>query len=177
VARTKTASPLERLPRELREALESFESCPLDEIVERNRTQDFEALREFAASGAPELDLRQRAVQGLGKWGKSQAVPAIVSFLATPGLEPLHRVTAVEALGRLGTKPARDAVIEHADDPSPDVRKFVVRALGQIGDATSKAKLRGMAKSEPRDWVKKLAADYAQAKPASAPRKRQPKRA
>ena len=107
---------------------------------------------------------------------QSEAVPAILSFLEARGLQPLHRVTAVEALGRLGTKPARDAVIAHAHDPSPDVRKFVVRALGQIGDATSMAKLRGIARSDPRDWVKKLAGQRSQPSAETRPRKRQPKR-
>jgi HEAT repeat protein len=174
-ARRSIVSPLDRLPPEIRDALRSFESCPLDEIVERKRERDFDALLEFAASDG-ELALRQRAVQGLGKWGKSSAIPAIVGFLESADLEPLHRVTAIEALGRLGTKPARDAVIAHAGDPSPDVRKFVVRALAQIGDATSKAKLRGIAKNERSDWVKKLAVKYSSAAP-KATRKAQPKRA
>ena len=149
---------------ELKAALESFEQGALDRVVRRKRMEDYTALRQLAASPTADPNLRQRAIQALGRWGDSAAVADIVAFLVAPETTESHRITAIEALGRLGTQKAREAVTAFAEHESPDVRKFVVRALGSIGDAPARATLRRLAKSEKADWIRELAAKRASSK-------------
>jgi HEAT repeat protein len=68
-----------------------------------------------------------------------------------------HAYTAIEALGRLGTATARDAVAGRANDPSPQVRKFVVEALARIADAPAQAVLEKMARGDTEEWIRDLA--------------------
>jgi HEAT repeat protein len=166
VARRRAPPPAERLTPELKDALESFEQGALDRVVRRRRPEDYEALRELAASDAADPNLRQRAIQALGRWGDASAVPDIAAFLLSPATKDSHRITAIEALGRLGTKTAREAVEQFTSDPSPQLRKFVVRALSQIGDPAARARLRKISKTDPTPWVRALASDRTSARPA-----------
>lgn len=159
------------LPPELKDALKAFEIGALDRIIDRKRKEDFEALRALLAEGTGvDPDDRQRAIYALGRWGDPSVVPEVVSLL--PTLKESHRITAIEALGRLGTGPARTAVESCADDPSPQVRKFVVEALARFRGPAAKATLRKIAREDAEPWVRELAAKRMKARAPSAARKR-----
>ena len=142
------------MPPRLERALEAFETGELDLIVRRGRPEDFEALRALVSMDA-DPDHRQRAIYALGKWGKPEVVPDIVAVL--PGIEEAGRVTAVEALRRLGTPAAEEAIVELAEDPSVDVRKYVVRALRRRGDEKAERTLRRIADRDPEEWIRSMA--------------------
>lgn len=147
----------EETPSELERALDAFEVGALDGIIENKRRRDFEALcRILCEEPATDPVRRQRAIYALGRWGDSSVVPDIVDAL--PRLKESHCITAIEALGRLGTKDARKAIERFADNPSPQVRKFVVKALSRIGGRAAEARLQKMVKEGRDDWVRDFAA-------------------
>lgn len=156
----------ERLTPALKDALDSFEQGGLDRVVRAKRPEDYRALRALAASTSADPNLRQRAVQALGRWGDTAAVADIAAFLLAPETKDSHRITAIEALGRLGTEPGREAVESFAEHSSAQVRKFVARALGQIGDAAARARLRKMAKGDETAWIRELAVKQVASHPA-----------
>ncbi len=172
MARRRAPPAAEGLTPELKYALDSFEQGALDRVVRMKRPEDYSALCRLAAADAADPNLRQRAVQALGRWGDTSAVADIAAFLLSPDTKESHRITAIEALGRLGTKPAREAVESFAAHPSPQVRKFVVRALGQIGDSAAKTKLRKMAESDDTEWLRELAVEWTDRRTPVRARKR-----
>ena len=160
----KTASELER-------ALEAFEAGDLDRIIVRKRPADFRALRRLVSLD-PSVDPvhRQRAIYALGRWGDASVVPEIIKTL--PELKESHCATALEALGRLGTKEACAAVEGFADNPSPQIRKFVVEALNRIGGSAAEVRLGTMAKRDREGWVRDLAAKRIKARRQASAGKR-----
>lgn len=146
-----------KIPSELERALVAFEAGALDKIIERKRSEDFEALRRLVSlEPSVNPDHRQRAIYALGRWGDSSVVPSVVKML--PSLKESHCITALEALGRLGTNDACAAIESFADNPSPQIRKFVVEALYRIGSPAAEAKLRKMANEDSEGWVRDLVA-------------------
>ena len=115
----------------LRAALDSDCGHSLEPVVEARREEDFDALlEEVARPSRP--DYRLKALHLLGRWGDSDAAAAIGRAL--PGFDELERCRAIDALGRLGGGEALEVVLKHAEDPSAQVRKFVVHALALQDD-------------------------------------------
>lgn len=121
------------LSQELKGALESDDSGPLESIAERGAPEDFETLAALVRDEATSERYRRRATSALGRWPdrEDQAVDAIESALV--GRTELERIAAIDALGRIGTPAAREAILQHLDD-EPDVRRTAVTALARIGD-------------------------------------------
>lgn len=59
------------------------------------------------------------------------AIPALLHALDSD--DAYVRITAAEALGKIGHAVAVDRLFETFDDPRPDVRRRVIRALERIG--------------------------------------------
>jgi HEAT repeat protein len=143
------------LSQELVVALEADEAEQLDDVIEKRRPEDFDALRKLATGERVEQSYRTRALYALGRWADPSVVDAIVSLL--PHLEEAERIAAVEALGRLSTQEALDAIRARSRDPSPRVRKFVVEALARSADPRSAGILREIAATDPEEWVRNVA--------------------
>lgn len=145
------------LSKELRAALEAEESGELARLLTRRRSADFQALRSML-SLAPSIppDFRRKAMYALGRWGDPSVVPEIRRLL--PQLDEGERIAAISALGQLGTQEAVAAVIEFADDRSPQVRKSAALALKRTRSPEAEAKLRDIAVNDPLSWIRELAA-------------------
>ena len=59
------------------------------------------------------------------------AVPGLLRALASPDV--YVRIVAAEALGKIGRPEALRRLFETLEDPRPDVRRRVIRALERIG--------------------------------------------
>jgi HEAT repeat protein len=145
-----------RLSPELKAALDAEESELLNRIIRAGKREHFESLRRLALDPTAQTEYRTKALYALGRWGDPSVVPDLVRIL--PELEERERIAAIDALGRLGTKESLDAIAPYADDPSPQVRKFVVKALGRIGGREAESKLQAIARQDPQEWVRELAA-------------------
>lgn len=144
---------------ELLRALESDESCELDQIVKDGNQEDLEALQSLLSmdpSVHPEH--RRKALYALGRWGDPTSVSAIKALL--PQLDEGERIAAVDALGRLGTQEAFEGVVDYVTDPSPHVRKFAIHALGRIGTPEARAKLVEIEAADSVEYVRALASKY-----------------
>lgn len=95
---------------------------------------------------------RQRTLYILGRLGDPSAVEPVQRLL--PRLDERERLTAIEALGRIGTQEAIDLVIQYADDPSADVRRFVVTALRRTNAPAAAEQLRRMADEDAAEFVR-----------------------
>lgn len=147
-------------PTTVQQALIAEESDLLGAIIDERDPEDFEILSALALEPDQTVSeaVRRRALYAVGRWGDARVVPALVQSL--PHLTSLERLTAVDALGRLGGEEAENALADLADDPSEQVRKFVVRALQQIDTPSARAQLDTIAASETEtDWIRSLAAD------------------
>jgi hypothetical protein len=110
------------------------------ELVDNNANQLF--AQSTAAGprwpGASEWTESETAVDTLGRIGPS-ALPALVELLH--GQDEGLQIGAARAIALMGPK-AKDAVpdlVAALADPSSRVRKYVLRALGQMGDAAGSA--------------------------------------
>jgi HEAT repeat protein len=65
----------------------------------------------------------------------SNAIPALLRALDSD--DAYVRITAAEALGKIGHAVAIERLIATFDDPRPDVRRRVIRALERIGTEPS----------------------------------------
>ena len=83
-------------------------------------------------------------------------MPAIRRLLRH--LDENERTRAIDALGRLGTREALQSILDHANDASIFVRKFVTLALGRIRMPEARAKLKEIEESDPADHIRALAA-------------------
>jgi HEAT repeat protein len=146
------------LPPHIAKALETDEPGPLDAIVREQRPEDFDVLRRIATSHQVSESFRTKALYALGRWGDRRAVPEIARVL--PTLDEGGRIAAIDALGRLGGAEIVDVVAAYRDDPSPQVRKFVVKALSRVGDAKARAQLESISRDDPQEWVRKLAREH-----------------
>ena len=95
---------------------------------------------------------RRRALYILGRWGDPAAVGPIQRLV--PHLDDQERVVAIDALGRIGSEEALATVMEHAADPSPDVRRFVVTALQRAGTQGAEERLLSLAEDDPVEFVR-----------------------
>ena len=148
-----------KLSARIQRALDSDCAEDLSEIVDAKRKADFDALRRLISSDT-EVDpaYRTRAIYALGRWGDDAVVDDIVQVL--PELDETGLVTAMDSLGRLGTPKALEGVLEHAEDTSPNVRKFAIHALGRFNTQTARAKLRDINEKDPDQQLRELARKY-----------------
>lgn len=152
------------IPAKLRQAFDAIESGLLDQIIRSRWPEEFDALRAVLTD--PEVDerYRRKAIYALGRWNDRRAVADIRQVM--PELNHRSCATAIDALGRLGGTESREAIEAYADDPEPQVRKFVVKALQRIGGQAATDQLKVMAKGDSREWLRDLAAGK---RPATRP--------
>ncbi len=146
------------IPEHLNRAFEAEESCELLRIIEEKQDADLEALQQIAAEVSLGVRSRAKAIYALGRWGDSGSVQVIASAL--PTLDEEGIAAAVDGLGRLGTEEAVRAVMQYAEHPSLQVRKFVVRALGRIDQPDAKSRLKAMQEKDPDVHIRNLALKY-----------------
>ena len=144
---------------ELSEALESDCGHSLEDVIDRKAPEDFRALQNFLSMD-PTINSQQRikALHLLGRWGDPVAVPTIVQIL--PDLDEVGRSRAIEALGRLDSSDGFAAILEHVNDPSPNVRKFVVNALGKTSQPGAQKKLKEIEDKDTEAFVRDLARKF-----------------
>jgi HEAT repeat protein len=146
---------------ELRDALEADDAEELNRIIRRRSREHFEILRGLLVPDrAVSPEERRKALYVLGRWGDPGVVPDIRRVL--PDLGEGERIAAVAALGRLGTAAAAEAVADHAEDPSPQVRKAVVNALGRLDRPEARQVLRAIEERDRLAWIRDLAAKRAE---------------
>lgn len=135
----------------LRGALDSDCGHSLEPILADRRPEDFQALLQAVALPS-KAEYRLKALHLLGRWGEKSAVPVIERVL--PELNELERCRAIDALGRLGGSEAQAAVLKHADDHSPQVRKFVVYALTRLDSPKARDTLQRIKQNDPAEFVR-----------------------
>lgn len=151
------------IPERLRRALESDCAESMCEIIDDKRPEDFAALKTFLSLDLSVIpNLLTKAIYVLGRWEDPAVVPDIIDIL--PRLNEEGRITAADALSKLGTTQALEEVVKNANDPSPYVRKIVIRTLGKMGSPDAHKKLEQIAASDPEEWVRLLASKYLQPK-------------
>jgi HEAT repeat protein len=97
------------------------------------------------------------ALSGVARVSDPRVLPYLLKAYASD--EPTTRVYAVDGLGMQHYQRATDALIAALADPSPEVCRAVIRALGMVGDPRAVEPLRAFAK---RPAGSKLEADLVQ---------------
>ena len=139
---------------ELQLAFEADERSRLDRIIAAGDEGDFETLQALVRDRDTPSTFRRRALDALGRWpGKDEEAVATIES-ALPQLDEVERITAINALGRIGTEQALEVVIAFVDDPAPDVRRQVAKALDRIRTPSAAAVLRDLAANERVDYVR-----------------------
>ena len=147
---------MEDLSKGLREAMESDCAHSLEKVMVEKSPEDFHALQRFLSMDASIAPLqRLKALHLLGRWEDPASVPAIIRIL--PQLNEIGRSRAIDALGRLGSTEAMAAIFEHADDPSANVRKFVVHAMSRTNVPEAIKKLKEIEESDDQPFIRDLA--------------------
>lgn len=77
--------------------------------------------------------LSEAAISSLAALKQPQSIPTLLELTLHRRFQV--REQALDALSALKAKSAQSAVLYALDDPSPEVRRAAVRALGEIGDA------------------------------------------
>lgn len=148
-----------RASQTLLRALESDCATDLEYVIREKKQEDFEVLQGFLSlDRSIRSEYRTRALYALGRWGDSVVVDNIRRIL--PNLDEAGRISAIDALGRLGTRTALECILDRANDPSPQVRKVVVYALGKSNALEARVKLREIAARDPIDYVRERASKY-----------------
>ena len=141
---------------ELRRAMESDCATGVEEVVTARRPDDLAALRELLREDADVPPaFRQNAIHILGRWGDSESAAAIRSLL--PSFDERGRINAVDALGKLDAPDAEAAVLDLAQDDSPDVRRFAAYALSNRDTEAARRRLREMHGADPARFVRAAA--------------------
>ena len=140
---------------ELTQAIESDCAHAMEALMQAKRKEDFDSLLELLEQDVDESNAKVRALYALGRWGDNKATTVIVKAL--PSFNELERVTAVDALGRMGGTDALDSVITLKEDPSPNVRKFVVRALSRFKKVKADKELKSMIANDKEEFVRNYA--------------------
>jgi HEAT repeat protein len=124
----------------------------METILERRSENDFEQLQAVLQDDDMDNTLQQNAIMLLGRWGRPEAVPAIISLL--PTLDERGLINAVDALGRLGTPEAVSSILDQSHHPSPDVRRFAAYALDRAATPPALARLQEMASVDSEEFVR-----------------------
>ncbi|MCZ6662654.1 MAG: HEAT repeat domain-containing protein [Actinobacteria bacterium] len=146
------------LPKRIAEALTADDSGSLDEVIRERNPEDLKVLRSVARNPGEEYKPHEqrKALYALGRWADPSLVADIGGVL--PTLDAPRRIAAIDALGRLGGVQAAEAVARHAEDDSPQVRKFVVKSLRRIDMGNARAVLGRMAAEGGEErWLRELA--------------------
>jgi HEAT repeat protein len=144
---------------DLRLALEADDRDRLDRVIAAGGEDDFETLRALIVDRATPSTFRRKALYAMGRWpAKEEAAIATIGS-ALPRLDEVERMGAINSLGRIGTEQALDVVLPYAQDPAPDVRRQVAKALDRIGTPRAAAALRDLAAAERVDHVRNRAED------------------
>ncbi|MBB4934848.1 HEAT repeat protein [Lipingzhangella halophila] len=144
------------MPQELRAALEADDAGEFAQLLRQRRPEDVEALRDLLSTEDDiPADHRTKAMYAFGQWREESVVPEIRRLL--PGLDERGRIGALSALGRIGTPDSVEALGEHAEDPSPQVRKAAAVGLGRVGTPDARRRLTQMAQAESEPWLRDLA--------------------
>ena len=143
---------------ELNNTLEPDSAYSMAQLMEAKRSQDFSDLLNVLKREPDGSYARVKALYALGRWGDDKATPSILDII--PSLNELERVTAVDALGRLGSAKALGGVLELTEDPSPHVRKFVVRALSRFKKPQAEKALKAIERSDGETFVREYAKKY-----------------
>ncbi len=144
---------------ELTNAIESDCAHSMEPLMEAKRSQDLKDMLDLLKEDVGTSNARARALYALGRWGDPKVVEQISEAL--PLFNDLERASAIDALGRLGSAPALASVISLQDDPSMQVRKFVVRALSRFKGAKAAKALKYMEENDSEDLVRAYARKYA----------------
>jgi HEAT repeat protein len=148
-----------KLSARMQRALDSDCADDLNEIILAKRKADFDGLRRLISTEADvEPRYRTLAIYALGRWGNEAVVDDILQVL--PDLDDTGMLTAMDSLGRLGSQKALQGVLEHADDPSPQVRKFAIRALGRFELPAARVKLMEINEKDSDQQLRDLARKY-----------------
>ncbi|MGH1485797.1 MAG: HEAT repeat domain-containing protein [Cellvibrionaceae bacterium] len=155
---------------ELTNAVESDCAHSMEQLMKSKRSQDFSDLLALLKRDADGSYSKVKALYALGRWGDESAIKPIVDII--PTLNELERVTAVDALGRLGSTNALDGVLDLKGDPSPHVRKFVIRALSRFKKPQAEKELKRIQKEDEEAFIRDYAGKYvSQKKPKKKPTK------
>jgi len=151
-----------RIPEELREALDAFESGPLQELINKKNEAYFTIFNEMLTEGQNlKKGYLKKAIYALGRWGDHQ-VPVSNIIKAMPRLNVSERITAIDALSRLISRENIDILMNYTLDESDQVRKMVVNALNAIGGKKALDELKLIYENDPKLWVRQLANDCLQ---------------
>jgi HEAT repeat protein len=82
----------------------------------------------FASDPSPQV--RYEALTSLGRIGDPRSIPLLVD--ATAAADQYARLWSIDALCVMGAPPARDAALRLLDDPSPYVRRRVLRVCAPL---------------------------------------------
>ncbi len=140
---------------ELTNVLESDCAHSMEPLMEAKRSEDFENLVGLLDQDVGESFSKVKALYMLGRWGDAKAAAAISKVL--PGFNELERVAAIDALGRLGSAPALVSVITLKEDPSPNVRKFVAKALSRFNKPKADKELKFIEENDKEAFVREYA--------------------
>jgi HEAT repeat protein len=143
---------------ELTNAVESDCAHSMEQLMEAKRDQDFTGLLSLLKKDADGSYAKVKALYALGRWGNQSAAPSIREVI--PNLNEIERLTAVDALGRLGSTDALDGVIQLREDPSPHVRKFVVKALSRFKKPKAEKELELMQNEDKEEFIREYAKKY-----------------
>lgn len=150
---------MSEISEKLLRALESDDAGELGIIIKKRKQEDFKALQTFLSlDPSIKNEHRAKAIYALGRWGDPAPVKAIGSIISD--LDEASRITAINTLGRISTEDSLDVVIKLVDDPSPNVRKFVARALARINTTEAHEKLKEIASKDKVEYVRVLASKY-----------------
>jgi HEAT repeat protein len=98
---------------------------------------------------------QQNALTLLGRAGDREADSLIINRLAD--YDERERINAADVLGRLATRDSIAAVADMINDPSPDVRRFAISALGRAGGDLARERLTQAATEESVSFVRRKA--------------------
>ncbi|MDX1689215.1 MAG: HEAT repeat domain-containing protein [Candidatus Promineifilaceae bacterium] len=145
------------IPKEIELALQADDAEPLNELIEEGNPEDFQVLQALARDEDTPPELRRKALYAIGRWqGRNEAAVEAIRE-ALPSLNELERIAALDALGRIGTLAAYEAVMLVQEDVTPDVRRYMVKALHDIGTEPALDALERLAVSDDVEMVRELA--------------------
>jgi HEAT repeat protein len=108
----------------------------LDELPEEYGTAAFTTLLRAASDPAQAMDVRRRAVEGLGYQGSEPEVTKLIAWAYGAG-EQLLRESALVAMGRSMDEQWLPAIDRELGSLSPALRYEAARAVGEMSDVAT----------------------------------------
>lgn len=103
-----------------------------------------------------DIAVQRNAVAGLGRLGNQDCVKALIKTLADTDNYVTIREKAAGQLGRLKAKESLKTLYQVLNDKDAEVREYVIRALGAIGDPSSISEIKKRL-NDPDEQVRKAA--------------------